>query len=175
MPLTYCACVGQEEEIAQSIFVAGRKFCYWIIMKSFFPVNREKIQRRVLYVPMKTSLLVPVVVQLWLILRCTGNLQPFWRSAPCQLYRPLFLQCLIFILVALCRCIQDPDAFASDGLQPWQAWAVTVCAGTLSHGGWVQVSVEIIPFATHSWLLWLNFPFWHNRGTVLLRNDWEIN
>lgn len=37
--------------------------------------------------------------------------------------------------------------------------ALTVRAGTLSRGGWVQVSVEIIPFAMHSWLLWLSLPF----------------
>lgn len=89
----------------------------------FFPHKQRKNPKKSVYVSVKTYLLVALVVLLWLILRCTGNLQPFWRSAPCQLYRPLFLQCLIFILVALCRCIQGPNAIASDGLQPWQAWS----------------------------------------------------
>lgn len=90
----------------------------------FFPCEQGKNTKKSLCVFVKTCLFVVFVVLLWVILRCTGNLQPFWRSAPCQLYRPLFLQCLIFILVALCRCIQDPGAFVSGaaalaGMELW--------------------------------------------------------
>lgn len=96
-----------------------------------FPREWRKSTNKSLHVSVKTHLLVAFVVLLWVVLRCTGNLQPFWRSAPCQLYRPPSLQRLISILVALCRCMQDPNAFARDGLQPWQAWSSdSVCRHT---------------------------------------------
>lgn len=117
MPLTYCACAGQEEEIAQSIFVVGRKFWCCIMMNCFFPHEERKNTKKSFYVSVKTYLLVVFVVLL-------GNPQMHWKFAAfleeCPL-PALYLQCLIFILEAWCRCMQDPNA--SDGLQPWQAWS----------------------------------------------------
>lgn len=96
MPLTYCACVGQEEEITHSIFVAGRKEKVVVLNHELFFPHEQRKNTKSLYVSVKAYLLVAFVGLLWVILRCTGNLQPFWRNAPCQLYRPLFLQCLNF-------------------------------------------------------------------------------
>lgn len=75
-PLTYFACVGQEEEIAQSIFVAGREEKVLVLNHGelFFPHEQRKNTKKSLYVSVKTYLLVAFVVLLWVILRCTGNL-----------------------------------------------------------------------------------------------------
>lgn len=48
--LTYCACVGQEEETARSKSVAGRKFWYWIMSNFFFLHEQKKYKEESVYV-----------------------------------------------------------------------------------------------------------------------------
>lgn len=132
----------------------GESFGIELCQTTFFPHEQKKIQRRVCVyacVSVKTYPLVALVLE-WLILRYIRNLLPFWGSAPCQLFGPFFfLQCIIFVMITLCRCIWEPNAYVCK----WQTAAsactgIWLCARILSRGGCLQVLVEISPLTMYS-------------------------
>lgn len=105
-------CTSGEGNCTDQIFCREKVLVSDHVEKIFFPMSRKKYKKEYVCVCVsaKAYPLVALVILQWLILRCTRNLQPFLEECLSQLFGPFFLQCLGFILIALCRCIWDPNA-----------------------------------------------------------------